>query len=416
MHYLTLYLVKMLACCAVMTIYYCLFLRNKDFHQYNRFYLLSTVVISLLFPLINIPVVLHNSAPSFYIQTLQAITVTNRINGPGLHFFSQPSLLILLCYVLGCIYFFISLIASINRIHTLSRRYPYERLGAVVIYHTTDRNAPFSFMHKIFWNDRIPLESPQGKHIFRHELVHTRELHSLDNLFLQLVLCVAWFNPFFWIIRKELHNIHEFLADRFAAADSNKQDYAEYLVSHAIRKSQALPVAHYFFNSSFKRRIAMILQHSNASRFSQARKFLALPLVGLIFCSLAMQTNNSRPIGTPLQINVSDSADPGVLLKPEVEPQYPGGAVAWQQYLIKTLRYPQSAQELKVQGTVVIQFIVEKNGTIRDVKALSGPEKGGLKEEAIQVVQNSGAWIPAKEHGQIVVAYKRQPIIFRVEN
>lgn len=159
----------------------------------------------------------------------------------------------------------------------------------------------------------------------------------------------------------------------------------------------------------------MILQHSNNSRFTYARKLVAIPLVILIFCSLAMQTKKTGTAENALDKSVADTTGPAVFLKPEVEASFPGGAKAWQQYLLKTLHYPQAAQDLEIQGAVVVQFIVEKDGSLRDVKAISGPEKGGLKEEAVRVLQNSGKWVPGKGDGQIAVTSKRQPIVFRLE-
>lgn len=99
--------------------------------------------------------------------------------------------------------------------------------------------------------------------------------------------------------------------------------------------------------------------------------------------------------------------------KVEIESTYPGGAAAWQRYLIKTLRYPQEAQDNEIQGTVVVQFIVDKSGTVSDVEAISGPQV--LRDEAVRVIQKSGKWSPAVQNGRQVKSYKKQPIGFRLE-
>lgn len=228
---IALYLIKMTGCSAVLLLHYYVFLRNKRFHQYNRFYLLSAVLISFLFPLIRIPVFwqAHSDHPSLYLQTLQAITITGRVTTPQSYFLSyQPALLILL-YMLVSASLFLVLVVSLVRIYRICRQYPLQQLDKIVLYHTAEKNAPFSFMNNIFWNHRIPISSQEGKQIFRHELFHAQQLHSLDNVFMRAVLCVAWINPFFHVIRKELSAIHEFLADQFAVADSDRYDYAEYL-------------------------------------------------------------------------------------------------------------------------------------------------------------------------------------------
>jgi protein TonB len=99
--------------------------------------------------------------------------------------------------------------------------------------------------------------------------------------------------------------------------------------------------------------------------------------------------------------------------KVEIESEYPGGAAAWQRYLIKTLRYPQEAQDNEIQGTVVVQFIVDKAGMVSDVEAISGPKE--LREEAARVIKKSGQWTPAVQNGRQVKSYKKQPIQFRLE-
>ncbi len=99
--------------------------------------------------------------------------------------------------------------------------------------------------------------------------------------------------------------------------------------------------------------------------------------------------------------------------KVEIESSYPGGQAAWQRYLIKTLRYPQEAQDNEIQGAVVVQFIVDKEGVVSNVEAISGPQE--LRSEAVRVIQRSGKWTPAVQNGRKVKSYKKQPIVFRLE-
>ena len=63
----------------------------------------------------------------------------------------------------------------------------------------------------------------------------------------------------------------------------------------------------------------------------------------------------------------------------------------------------------------MVQFVVDVDGTVSDVKAISGPETGGLREEAVRVIKKSGKWVPALQNGRSVKAYRRQPVTFRTE-
>jgi protein TonB len=101
--------------------------------------------------------------------------------------------------------------------------------------------------------------------------------------------------------------------------------------------------------------------------------------------------------------------------KVEIESEYPGGAAAWLRYLNKNFRYPDEAVNNEIQGTVVVQFIVDKEGNVSDVQAISGPSDGGLREEAVRVIKKSGKWTPAVQNGRQVKSYKKQPIVFKLE-
>jgi len=115
--------------------------------------------------------------------------------------------------------------------------------------------------------------------------------------------------------------------------------------------------------------------------------------------------------------DVSDTVpDNKIYSKVEFEASYPGGQQGWTDYLIKTFHYPEEAVNKEIQGTIVVQYIVDKEGNVSDVKAISGTKKGGLREEAIRAIKNSGKWIPAMQNGHPVKAYKRQPIQFKLQN
>jgi protein TonB len=99
--------------------------------------------------------------------------------------------------------------------------------------------------------------------------------------------------------------------------------------------------------------------------------------------------------------------------KVEIESEYPGGAAAWQRYLNRNLRFSQEALDNQVQGTVVVQFLVDKEGYVSDVEVISGPVEH--RPEAVRVIKKSGKWTPAIQNGHQVKSYKKQLITFRME-
>jgi protein TonB len=113
--------------------------------------------------------------------------------------------------------------------------------------------------------------------------------------------------------------------------------------------------------------------------------------------------------GTVIELPKKEEEDWNkVFTKVEIESEYPGGLPAWQRFLNRNLRPSDEAQ-----GTVVVQFIVDKEGNVTNVEAVSGPDE--LRSEAVRVIKKSGKWTPAIQNGNPVRSYKKQPIIFRVD-
>jgi protein TonB len=99
--------------------------------------------------------------------------------------------------------------------------------------------------------------------------------------------------------------------------------------------------------------------------------------------------------------------------KVEIESEYPGGIASWYRYLQKNLVYPDEAVSAEIQGQVVVRFIVDKEGIVSDVEAVSGPNE--LRDAAVRVIKKSGNWNPAIQNGRKVKSYKSQPVNFKLE-
>ena len=95
----------------------------------------------------------------------------------------------------------------------------------------------------------------------------------------------------------------------------------------------------------------------------------------------------------------------------EEAPSYPGGDEARIRFLQENIKYPQMARESGIQGTVYVTFVVEKNGSVTDVKVLRGIG-GGCDEEAIRVIQAMPPWNPGKQRGKPVRVQFNMPIRF----
>ena len=128
----------------------------------------------------------------------------------------------------------------------------------------------------------------------------------------------------------------------------------------------------------------------------------------------ALSSSQQAPVYIATDTVAPKPASKGkIYTKVEVESQYPGGATAWANYLNKHIHYPQEALNKEIQGDVVVQFIVDRDGSLSDIKAISGPKV--LRAESVRVIKESGNWVPATEKNATVKCYKKQPIKYRLE-
>src|SRR6185369_14934409 len=98
------------------------------------------------------------------------------------------------------------------------------------------------------------MQGEMGQLIFRHELTHIEQGHTYDKLVCQVLTCIFWFNPFYWIIQKELNIVHEFLADEQAVTNRDTETFAMMLLQPHNNGSYLVP-QHHFFSSTVKRRL-----------------------------------------------------------------------------------------------------------------------------------------------------------------
>jgi hypothetical protein len=272
------YLLKCVISSGVLTVYYWFALRNKKFHGYNRFYLLSTLLLSLALPFLHFQwFSLGQQDRPYLTRFVQTIGYSGTLPA-SLYRFSWSWLLIIIALLVSAV-LLIVLFIRILRIWREIRGHGHIRMKGVCFIETKLEHAPFSFLNYLFWKKAISLDSDNGQKIFKHELTHIEQKHTYDKLFSQLVVCFLWVNPFYWIIQRELNMIHEFIADERSVNDGDTESFARMLLlSH--NGGLYLDPSHRFFQSP-KRRLVMITR-STMTRFSYGRRVLAVPVIIMI--------------------------------------------------------------------------------------------------------------------------------------
>ncbi|WP_312902683.1 M56 family metallopeptidase [Chryseobacterium taichungense] len=312
-----LYFGKVILCSGVMFLYYKLSLKDKTFHHYNRFYLLSAMLISLLLPLIKIE--------DFTIEVSNDIyklidTVQNFNNKNSTH--DYPYFRIILS-ALGLVsfYFLGRFIYGIFRIQQLKRQFQRESFDGINFYRTNLTEAPFSYFKNLFWKNSITLNSDIGKQILKHEMVHIEQKHSFDKIFIEIITSVFWFNPFFHIIKKEISLIHEYLADKKAVKQSDTKAFAQMLLASHFSGNQ-LPATSPFLSSNLKKRLKMLQKPK--TKFGYARRIFALPVVFSVAFAYLVNAKNQEIKATNLEIEKAVSQikkeDKAIIKKDTITP------------------------------------------------------------------------------------------------
>ena len=293
---ITYYFLQVILCSGIMMGYYWLVLRNKRFHQYNRFYLLAIALFSWMVPLIKIkwgrtPV--SDDLQMFQFLSLVADNNTQMEESlihKGFHW--NVELLVSGLYIaFGCILLF-GMIKALYRIYRLLQMNACKNVGDVYLIMTQAKGTPFSFFRYIFWNEEIDIKTEAGKQILQHELTHVQQKHSYDKVFIQLVLIMGWFNPFFWLLRKEMDMIHEFIADKKAVNNGDTASLAQMLLT-TVYPQQQFALTHPFFFSPIKRRLQMLAQNKNP-RYSYVRRLVVLPLLAMVVVLFAFRNKESN--------------------------------------------------------------------------------------------------------------------------
>jgi len=290
------YLLQVLVCSAVLMVYYLLVLRNKKFHQYNRFYLLGVALVSWIVPLIKI-VWEQQHAGIQQIDLLHVVAAGNT-NVEALLASKQASFnwlsILSNIYVAVSLFLATAMVFALFRIYKMYKSHECNNLQQFYLVMTREKGTPFSFFSYIFWNAEIDIQTPAGKQILQHELTHVTQYHSIDKIVIQLNLIAGWFNPFFWLLKKELDMIHEFIADKKSVEHGDTASLAQMLLTTAY-PSQQFPLTNPFFFSPIKRRLKMLTNVKNPS-FSYARRIVVLPLLSIVVLLFSFRTKEEKII------------------------------------------------------------------------------------------------------------------------
>ena len=465
---LLLYLVKSLLAGALLFGFYQLVMRRESYLKLNRIYLLLSAFLMVVLPLIGslFPMIaLESNKNALPVFSLPEVVITATRVIPE----EQQREIINWAFVgYGAITLAMlgGLAVSIFRILKFYRSAIRAEKLENNIYLVAGSSSPFSFLGRVFISPEYAAH-PGLKNILVHENAHIRQRHLVDLVILELLSCIFWFNPFFYLVKRAMREVHEYLADREVIQHGAETLAYQQLLFNEVSGNPQYIIANNF-NLLTKKRIVMLIKKSKNIAALRIGILMPVMLAGVFALSVlrgntliaqndqvpplppavqappppppptipqspqsarktemgtAQSATKSSPARQASQIKftapvVNDKAGEevqgnNVYKVVEKMPEFPGGNLAMNKFLAENIKYPQAAKSKGVQGVVYVAFIIEKDGSVSNVSVLRGVGSG-CNEEAMRVVSSMPKWKPGEDKGKPVRVEFNLPIKFKL--
>ncbi|MBI9063014.1 MAG: peptidoglycan DD-metalloendopeptidase family protein [Marinilabiliaceae bacterium] len=262
------YILKSTIVSGVFYLTYRLLFKKESFFVMNRFFLLGGLMFAYLFPFVQFPVSSETMQVIPVISTLQ--TTVNQFSfadeimvtptHPSTPVNTNRLLIVGIVGLISLLLLFRFLKHISNLVQTITSHEKIKKTDYTLVL--INQKNTFSFFRYIFISPFVR-DSNDGKRILTHELSHLKHLHSLDRLFLEVMNIVFWMNPFIYLYRKELEEVHEFQADRDATHKSESLSNYFHLVLQQASDPTLSPLMSPFSYQLIKKRIMMSTHKSN---------------------------------------------------------------------------------------------------------------------------------------------------------
>ena len=413
------YLLKVNAGIALFYAFYKLFCQRDTFFQWHRFALLSFLGISFLYPLFDIqdwvmeqPAIYELADYYTVLMNTEEITAT----APVAYEAPQRPDLLTLCtylYYIGVVVMSLRFIIQLISICHIRWKSQVVYLNGQRIISLPSEANPFSFFRWIFLY--LPqLDEENQEEILMHEQTHARQWHSVDVIVSEIVNIVCWFNPFSWLLKGEIRLNLEYLADNKVAETLNNSKQYQYHLLGLAHTNNKTGLYNNFNVSQIKHRI--IMMNKKRTRTAGRIKYaLFAPLAAALLLASNISCTSTENQEASIESADSRAAETPIFQIVEEMPEFTGGMVACMKYLSANINYPEEAIKNGIQGRVIVQFVVEKDGSITDPKVAKGVDPL-LDKEALRVVSTMPNWKPGKQRGEAVRVKYTLPVSFKMDS
>ncbi len=375
---------------------YLLFLRKETFFRTNRLYLINSLWLGIVIPLLKYIPISFSESDGVIIDAVIFISEGTTIPIAAV---SDETSITLITWenILLAIYFvgvavvltrFLLGLFKIRKIYTEGEKQVCANCTVVI----TDRTIlPFSFLDKVFLN-RSYLENSHFQNILDHEMTHIKHRHTYDVLLVELVSILFWWNPFIYLYKREIKQNHEYIADAYASNQTHTENYGQILLGHSSSGLE-LALTNQFFNSHLKKRINMLYKKKSA-RHKMSRYLVLIPcllFLSILFSSNSLKNKNTQDL--QFSINHEGLRD---LVKDDILS------------ILKIITGKENESEIKIdicinrEGNVVFAELLKETTTLLNTKE----QKNILRTYFSNFKYSADDYAPEEECGQVTIKVK----------
>jgi hypothetical protein len=287
---------------------YKIFLSRLTHFTWMRIYLLGSLGLALILPMITLPVSIFGSLPesesygAFFKMTLPNAEAgsfsqnsgTNNTETSRINFLALLAYGLILIYASGVFYKLVQLTKKLLHIRNSIIKNPKEKRDRLWIIYLETQSTAYSFFNYIFISKELNrLKGDEFEKICMHESIHVKQYHTLDILFVELVSILFWFNPLIYYFKIHLQEVHEYLADACIITNTDmKKSYSRLLLTLT---SKAYPpiLSSAFSAKQINRRISMIGKTRSLPR-SRFAFILLMPAAAFLLISFSSVENRYK--------------------------------------------------------------------------------------------------------------------------
>jgi len=367
-----------------------------------------------------LPQNITSNSYSFILEPL--VVNTNIIPAKAISTSNTLSILTII-YIGGATYFCLRFLSNICRIYYLYFRFPKYKFNEFKTVILDKDHAPFTFFNLLFIS-KSDYENGNIDEIIVHEKAHRDEYHSFDIILLEIITIIQWFNPFVWLFRFSLKSEHEFIADNKVLKEGfDKYKYQKLLFEKSLGIT-TLNLTNNFNYSLLKKRLKMMTKKTNS--IIKIKYLLSMPAIILILILFV--------------VNLNSYGQDKIYSEVDVMAEYKdGGIIGMREFVQRNIFYPKSAIKDNISAIIYVQFDIDDQGNVTNVKinrndirnnevdevivtAFQPKNKvetkskslASIEAEAIRVITSLKGFTPAQKDGKNVESQFTFPINFKI--